>query len=298
MNKSERYISSLREIKDKLVIVTGANSGIGYNIAKIALIKGAKVVLACRNESRANKAKETLIKETNNSNIEIFLYDQNDINSINRFAQAIKEQYKNFYALVLNAGIMYPKDVVDEKGISSVYRTNFLGAYELMNKIDPFLKEANEEHRIIIQGSMASYFYKYKNKTKFLNGKYSDFKQYSLSKLCCSNLFINRAKNNKNMYVKYGLCEPGIVDTGLFKNMNKWVRIPSRIFMPMISNSGLNGSLPAATLLCEIMANGDYYKPAHLFSAKGLPKKHKFPNKLDNENIIIDAKETIKKYYE
>ena len=99
-NKVDKYIDALHQIDGKLVIVTGANSGIGYEIAKIALIKGARVVLACRNESRAEQAKERLINETGKTSIEIYIYDQSDFKSVYKFAYTIKNYYLDFYAFL------------------------------------------------------------------------------------------------------------------------------------------------------------------------------------------------------
>lgn len=295
-NKTDRYLDSLPDINGKLVIITGANSGLGFEIAKTALIKGAKIVMACRNQQRAEQAKEKLIKETGSELIDICLYDQSDSKSVHNFAEIIQNKYKDYYALVLNAGIFLPKEIVDKFHVSTVYRTNFLGAYELLESLKGFLECAKEEKRIIIQGSVASFFYKYKNKDKFIFGNDRPFKQYSLSKLCCSNLYIYHRNNNNNPYVKYLLCEPGVAATELFKTFPKWFNKIAIGFMKIFTNDAKKGSLSACKLLCDINANGDYYRPGGLFTASGLPKKGQYPTKFIFENIISDASEIAKQY--
>ena len=150
-NKLDRYIDALHQIDNKLVIITGANSGLGFEMVKVALIKGARVVMACRNKQRAEDARQKIIEETGKDNIEIFLYDQSDIKSVHNFAAAIKNQYKDFYVLVLNAGVMFPPQVVDEYHVSTVYMVNFLGAYALIKDLEDFLNNATEEKRIIMK---------------------------------------------------------------------------------------------------------------------------------------------------
>ena len=295
-NKFDRYIESLHDIRDKLVIITGANSGLGYEMARVALLKGAHLIMACRNKERAEKAKESLINETGNKNIEIELYDQSDLKSVHSFASLIQSKYQNFYALVLNAGIFLPTETLDEFKISNVYRTNFIGALVLLEDLNNFISQSESERRIIIQGSVASFFNKYKNKDKFIYGIYSPFKQYALSKLCCSNLFIYHRDNNHNPYVKYLLCEPGIATTGLFKNFKKWFKNLSAPFLIIIGNSSRAGSLSGCKLLCDIASNGDYYRPRHLFTAKGLPKKGHYPKKYIFSNIIKDGLEIAEQY--
>lgn len=295
-NKIERYIDSLNQIENKAVIITGANSGLGFEIAKTALNKGAKVVMACRSIEKADLAKEQLISETGSNNIVIEKYDQADIKSIHSFSRLIKDKYRDFYALVLNAGIFYPNEIVDEFHISNVYRTNFLGAYVLLDDLQDYLKAVKEEKRLIIQGSVASFFYKYKNKDNFIYGKDKPMKQYSLSKLCISNLYTHYRSINDNDHVKYLLCEPGVAFTNLFRNFKKWFKKISYPFLKHFSSSPREGSLSACKLLCEEVNNGDYYHPRGLFTARGLPKRGSFPKKYINEQILIDAKEILKNY--
>ena len=296
-NKTDKYINSLNDIKDKLVIITGANSGLGYEMSRVALLKGANLVMACRNIDRANAAKDKLIKETGIDKIIIEQYDQSSIESIRNFANTIKNKYGDFYSLVLNAGIFLPTEIVDELHISNVYKTNFIGAYTLLRYLKDFINNSKTERRIIIQGSVASFFYKYKNKDKLIYGEYKPFKQYSLSKLCVSNLFTYYRDNNFNPHVKYLLCEPGISTTNLFRNFKKWFKKLATPFFKICCNNSREGSLSGCKLMCDIASNGDYYKPRHLFSAKGLPKKSRYPRKFIFKDIINDG-DIISKQYE
>ena len=295
-NKIERYIDALHRIDDKLVVITGANSGIGFEIAKVALIKGAKVVMACRNLERAESAKERLIKETGIDLIIIEQYDQSDICSIHTFTNTIKDKYANFHALVLNAGIFMPEKEVDEFHISNVYRTNYIGAQILLNDLQDLLNDSTEEKRIIIQGSVASFVHKYRNKDNFVYGEDKPFKQYCLSKLCISNLHIHQRDNDTNPYIKYLLCEPGAAPTNLFRNTKMWFKNLSVVFLSLFCCSPLEGSLSACKLMCDVVSNGDYYHPRGLFATKGLPKRYCFPVKFINQNIIKDSEEIIKIY--
>ena len=295
-NKLQRYIDSLHDIKDKTVIITGANSGLGFEIAKIALVKGARVVMACRNAERAEKAKKLLIHETGSNNVTIELYDQANIASIHDFSKRIKKDYGNFYALVLNAGVFLPKEEVDEFHISTTYKTNFIGALTLLLDLQELITSSNSERRIIIQGSLSSFFKKYKNKDRLIYGEEKLFNQYSLSKLCISNLYTYFRDDNENPYVKYLLSEPGISTTNIFQNFKKWFKSFSYPFICLMGNKAEIGCLSACKLLCDICANGDYYHPRHFFHAKGYPIKDVFPKKFIFENIITDGKKIIKTY--
>ncbi len=294
--KIDKYIDSLHHIDGKTVIVTGANSGIGFEIAKTALIKGARVVMACRSLQRAELAKEQLISETGSDNISIEIYDQSEVKSIHSFSHIIKEKYSNFYALVMNAGIFLPEEIVDEYHISNVYRTNFLGAFLLLSDLKEFLDDSEVERRIIIQGSVASFIHRYNKKDKFIYGEDKPMKQYCLSKLCVSNLYAYYKNNNKNASIKYLLCEPGVAFTNLFRNFKKWFKKIAFPFLKYCCSSAREGSLSACKLMCDVVANGDYYHPRGLFTAKGLPKKGYFKDKYISEQIINDGREIMKIY--
>ena len=296
MNKTDRYIASLHDISGKTVIITGANSGLGYETARVALLKHAHVVMACRSLERAESAKEKLIKDTGNDDIVIEQFDQADIQGTEAFAKRIIKKYPDFYALILNAGIFLPKEVVDEYHVSSVYRTNFLGAYVLMKHLKDFLDESESERRIIIQGSVASFRYRYKNKDKFIYGEMAQLKQYALSKLCVSNVYVYYRDNNKNPNVKYLLCEPGVAFTNLFHNFKEWFKKIAFIYLKYFTNSARVGSLSGCKLMCGAAANGDYYRPRGPFTAVGLPKKAKYSKRAIYPNIITDAEEVLKNY--
>ena len=294
--KIDKYIESLHRIDNKTVIITGANSGIGFEIARTALIKGAKVVMACRSLERAQAAKEKLILETGSINVVIEQYNQADISSIHSFTNIIKNKYQDFYALVLNAGIFMPKDALDEFRISNSYKTNFLGALILMSDLQEFLDNSELERRIIVQGSVVARMNKYKNKDHLIYGEDALVKQYNLSKLCVCNLYTYYRDRNSNPNIKYLLCEPGVAFTNIIRDFKKWFKKIAVPFVRTFACSAREGSLSACKLLCDLAANGDFYHPRGFISVKGLPKKDVFPKKYINHQIITDGEEIVKIY--
>ena len=101
---------------------------------------------------------------------------------------------------------------------------------------------------------------------------------------------------NFNPNVKYLLSEPGVAATGLFKTFKEWFRRLTVFALSIVTNDAREGSLSACKLMCDLAANGDYYKPKHFFSSTGLPKKSLYLKKHIFENIISDADEMLKQY--
>ena len=126
---------NIDDLNDKTIIVTGANSGIGYYSTLCFLYKGAKVIMACRNLDKANKAKESLLKELPDAKIDIIKLDLSDFNSIDEFSKIIKEKYSNIDALVNNAGVYFMPKVLTKQGYEITMGTNFLGPYYLTHSL-------------------------------------------------------------------------------------------------------------------------------------------------------------------
>ena len=132
----------------KNVIITGANSGLGFETAKkIAGNKEYRIILACRNEEKALKAKEEIIRETGNENIETLKLDTSLLSSVKNFAEAFIEKYGTVDVLINNAGISpMAASGKTAEGFEVVFATNFLGHFLLTNLL---LSHLNDGARII-----------------------------------------------------------------------------------------------------------------------------------------------------
>lgn len=101
--KYEQYLSALPRLDGKVIVVTGANSGIGLQTAKHLAYLGAHVLLACRNEQRARKAISYIRKEVPGACLRFAPYDQASYASIERFAETYERRHIDGF--VFNAGI-------------------------------------------------------------------------------------------------------------------------------------------------------------------------------------------------
>ena len=91
-------------LNGKTAIVTGANTGIGKETALDFAIRGARVILACRDQKRATAAAEEIIKKSGNPNVIVSLVDLASFDSIKKFAKSINETEHRIDILVNNAG--------------------------------------------------------------------------------------------------------------------------------------------------------------------------------------------------
>lgn len=125
----------------KNVMITGANSGLGFETAKrIASDKNYAIILACRNQERAQEAQQKIIQETNNPNVSVQILDTSSLSSVRHCVEDLKDKNVHLYALVNNAGISGMHEGITSEGFELVFATNYLGHYlltmELLNSMD------------------------------------------------------------------------------------------------------------------------------------------------------------------
>lgn len=142
-------------------IVTGANSGIGFAICKGLLLRGVRVIMACRNLQRAEEAKTRLIDETRIKNldlVEIMICDLSSMKSINEFIQTFKEKY-NWLDLIFNcAGHISFKRELTSEGIEKNFATNVLGPYYLTKQLIPLLIKDSPTSIVNVAGEFHRFF--------------------------------------------------------------------------------------------------------------------------------------------
>jgi NADP-dependent 3-hydroxy acid dehydrogenase YdfG len=143
---------SKHSMKDKVIIITGASAGIGKESAIDLVKQGAHVILGCRNELKTKKAMESLTEEEKKLTKFIKL-DLCDFNSIIKFSEEVKKEYKKIDILMNNAGL-FPQDYnLTKDGIESYLQGNFTGHFLLTFLLLDILDK--NESRIINLSSIA-----------------------------------------------------------------------------------------------------------------------------------------------
>ncbi|KAK3247987.1 hypothetical protein CYMTET_42532 [Cymbomonas tetramitiformis] len=141
----------------KTVIITGANSGIGFETARVLAHFGAEVILACRSVDKAAKAVTIIKSESPKANLTPMTLDTSSLKSVHEFAVAFKKKWDSLDVLVLNAGVMAPPPSKSVDGIEIQFATNHLGHFLLTELLKQPLKNAGSA-RVITTSSFAHAF--------------------------------------------------------------------------------------------------------------------------------------------
>ncbi|OAB39212.1 short-chain dehydrogenase [Paenibacillus macquariensis subsp. defensor] len=201
-------------MQDKIVMVTGANSGMGLATTIELARRGAYVIMVCRSAERGEAARTTAMKESGSQNIELMIADLGDLDSIRRFAVEYKSRYQVLDVLINNAGVVSLKRQLTSNGFEMNIGINHLGHFLLTNLLLDRLMVA-DQGRIVNVSSGAYKVGKIHVEDPSLKKGYNVAKGYAQSKL--ANILFTKqlAVRLKGTRVTVNCLHPGAVLTNL-----------------------------------------------------------------------------------
>ena len=256
----------------KTVIVTGANSGIGFESVKALYAKGAYVILACRDLVKARAAMDRIYKRPSPGKLEAALLDLSSLSSVKTFADVLLKRGTPLNMLINNAGIMNPPLTFTAEGFESQFGINFLGHFALSAHLYPLLQKA-EGSRIVTVSSLA---YTY-GTIDFGNLRseisYDAFREYCQSKLAdlLFTVELKRRIFSKGDQVLSVAAHPGVTKTDLsrFMSAEEISGFSEKLGPSMEVSQGVLPILFAA--VSPEISNGGFYGPDADGGLRGYP---------------------------
>jgi NAD(P)-dependent dehydrogenase (short-subunit alcohol dehydrogenase family) len=177
-------INNMHDLRGKVIIVTGGNSGLGYESVKAFAGEGAEIILASRNVQKGEDARSEILLVHPTARIRVMKLDLMDSTSIRAFVQEFKGLYDRLDILLNNAGIMTTPYFLTKDGFEGQMGTNHLGHFALTAQLLDYIKNTSGS-RVVNVSSGGHRFGKmdFEN-LLFEDGKdYSPMKAYGRSKL-------------------------------------------------------------------------------------------------------------------
>lgn len=218
------------DMNGKVVMITGANSGIGKETAIELAKMGANIVMVCRSRKRGEKALEEIKEMANSEKIELYIADLADQRSIRSMVERFKKSHDKLHVLINNAGVMLSKRTTTPEGYESTFAINHLGHFLLTNLVLDMLK-ASSSARIINVSSSAHKFAKLNFDDIDNEHKYRGYRTYANSKLFNILFSYELARRLEETGITVNALHPGVIRTNLGKNnTNKLIKLMSFIF--------------------------------------------------------------------
>ncbi len=208
----------MQDLQDKVFIVTGANSGIGFEAAKNFAGRGAEVVMVCRNETKGLAALKKIEAESGNSKLVLEIADFSSLASIKELGDRLLLNYESVDVLCNNAGGANAGRQLTDEGFELTFVTNHLSGFLLTKMLLPSLlkKAESAEARVVFTSSLGHKNSPLDFDDLNMDKDYGTLKAYGRSKLM--NLLTARELHRR--YGDQGLISssfhPGAVRTGIW----------------------------------------------------------------------------------
>lgn len=182
MTNEKWTTQNIPEMQGKTVIITGANSGIGYEAVRALAAKNAAVVMACRSLDKGQVALEKIKSEIPQADLQLLALNLAELSSVRKFAQEFLAMHDRLDVLINNAGIMAVPYGKTADGFEMHFGTNHLGHFLLTGLLFELLKRTPNS-RVVTVSSFAHYGGRINFEN--LNGEksYQKWRAYSQSKL-------------------------------------------------------------------------------------------------------------------
>jgi NAD(P)-dependent dehydrogenase (short-subunit alcohol dehydrogenase family) len=264
----------------KRILVTGANSGIGYHTALVLAQKGAHVILACRDQRRGESALARLRTNAPSASAELALLDLASLESIREFARRELAEERLLHTLINNAGVMAPpKRLETADGFEIQFGTNVLGHFALTGLLMPLLEKAaaSDRPRIVTVASIAHKRGRLNFDDLQSTQHYSPMQAYQQSKLAdlMFALELDRRLRAIGSRVMSVAAHPGVANTNLFRAgerspLDSALRAVASHLIGALLNSDDAGALPTlyAATSPDVTDSG-YYGPTGWMEMRG-----------------------------
>jgi NAD(P)-dependent dehydrogenase (short-subunit alcohol dehydrogenase family) len=262
-------IKDVPNMAGKTALITGANTGLGFETAKVLAANNAQVIIACRNVDKANLAVAAIKAHAPSADVSSVALSLDDLSSVKRAVSELS-WLDNLDILINNAGIMVPPLERTADGFESQFGVNHLGPFALTGLLlDKMVNVPGA--RIINTSSLAA------NSGKILfddinaDNRYNAMQRYSMSKL--ANLMYS-AELDKRLQQAGAecisvACHPGVATTELSRYLPGWISIAEPL-VKFLFNTAEQGAWPTLQAATDPSADrGGYYGPSRRRQTSG-----------------------------
>jgi len=279
---------NMPDLTGKTAIVTGSNTGIGYETAKALYEKGANVTIAARDKNKIEAAIEQIKSSSKgNGTLEVGILNLANLSQIKSFADEFKNSHSKLDILINNAGVMIPPASKTDDGFELQFGVNFLGHFALTGHLFPLLKASPNARVVTLTSGAATLTDGIDFENLRLEKPYNEWKAYAVSKLA-DILFtyeLDRKIKAADLKMISAASHPGVTRTDLQRH------IPGEQLEGMFAEfdevmQPWQGALPSLFAATDpSVKGGEFFGPDSEKEYSGYPalSKHNTPTMNDKE---------------
>lgn len=265
------------DYKGKNAIITGANSGIGFETAKALAKIGTHIVMACRSKEKANQAIAQIKNEIPNASLEFRPLDLASFQSIENFANQIN--FDKIDILINNAGIITSKFQVTPQGHEMTAGVNHFGHFYLTKLLLPKLKESKSRVVVLSSESHKQAFSLDLTKWPQNEKDYGFNSSYAKSKL--ANILFADELGRRYQELTVASCHPGNMVTTNFGSDTAFINLLFKVISPFTKSPAQGAS---TSVYCvsqpDKIVSGNYFSGNKKINKSGLAKKESLAKEL------------------
>uniref|UniRef100_A0A8W7P6B6 Retinol dehydrogenase 12 n=1 Tax=Anopheles coluzzii TaxID=1518534 RepID=A0A8W7P6B6_ANOCL len=233
----------------KVVIITGANAGIGKEAAIECAKRGARVYMGCRDPARMEKARQEILDKSGSQNVFGLELDLASFESIRSFVKTFLSMERRLHVLINNAGVMACPKAYTKEGFEMHFGTNHLGHFLLTNLLLDVLKRSAPS-RVVTVSSLGHKWGRINKDDINAEKDYREWDAYMQSKLC--NILFSRhlAKRLRGTGVNTYALHPGAINTELTRHLNPCIRTMAKPIFWVFFKTPKSGA--QTTLYCAM----------------------------------------------
>lgn len=197
----------------KTILITGANSGIGYATAEGLASQGHQVIMVCRDPKRGAAAQQAIIKQTGNAKIDLLIADLSSAKEIARLAQQVKQRYDKLEVLINNAGGLFSRYETNDEGFEMTFAVNYLAPFLLTRLLLPKLQEAGAGRIVNVASIMQAKQFDLEAAAHPTAAAYRSMHAYKLAKTAVLMMTYRMASELSGSGVTVNALHPGVIYT-------------------------------------------------------------------------------------
>ena len=216
--------ADIPDLTGKVVVVTGANTGLGYQTTRALAGEGAKVVIAARNLKKAETARTMVLEEHPDAQLEILEIDLASLASVARAAGELVARQPSIDILVNNAGVMAIPQRETADGFEMQFGVNHLGHFALTAQLWPALVAGDGARIVAITSFARHYRGRFDPTDPPVVGEYNRWKAYGQSKMANLRfaLELDRRANRAGLPIASLVAHPGLAHTNLLGERTRY----------------------------------------------------------------------------